>query len=147
LLDLGGESWCCESILDGGLIARINASFTNVKLSAVEWDVRYCGPVSGVYGLVVDGFVVCVAVELRVEGEVYILSLVILVAFHMGEGDVARGLIKGTDHHVHNVPISLECAIRETGLEWMCGMDTFEEGIVVAAQLEVPGWVTQAKVE
>jgi hypothetical protein len=89
-LNLAEEGWCGKCVPNGCLIAQINGSFVNVKLSAVEWDARYGGTVSGIDGLVVNGFMVSVAVEMRVTGEIGIPCFVVLVAFHVGEGDVAR---------------------------------------------------------
>jgi hypothetical protein len=68
LLDLAEKGRSCEGIPDCGLIARVYGSFSYVELSAIEWNARNGGTVLGVDGLVVDGLVVCIAVELGVEG-------------------------------------------------------------------------------
>jgi hypothetical protein len=53
-------------------------------LGPIERDTGYGGSIGGVYGLVVDSFIVGVAVELGIEREIVVVDFVVLVSFDVG---------------------------------------------------------------
>jgi hypothetical protein len=67
--------------------------------------------------------------------------------FDMLKADAAGGLMDGPDYHVNDVPISLECVVREALVEGASRFNSFDKGIIVAAQLDVPGWARVAELE
>jgi hypothetical protein len=63
----------------------------------------------------------------------------------MGEGDLARRLLDGSDNHIDDVPIGCKGAVGERFLEWSCGMDALQRWVVIATDLELPRWSGIAK--
>ena len=111
-----------------------------MKLGAVEWHVRYCWLVSGVDGLVVHCLVIGVTIELCIKRKCIVSSFVVLMSFDMREDNMAQGLMERPNDHVYNVPIGVECTVGETGLEGASGVDSFEQGVVIATELKLPRW-------
>ena len=60
------------------------------------------------------------------------------MSLHVREDDAASGLVNGTDDHVDNIPIGIERAVGKARFEWSCGVDSFEERVVVTAKLKFP---------
>jgi hypothetical protein len=119
----------------------------DMQLGAVKGDAGYCGTIGSVYSLMIDGLIICVAVELGVKGEVVIIGFVVLVTLHVREDDAAGGLVNRSNDHVDYVPVCLESAVGETCCEGSSGVDTFKEGVVVAADLYFPCGAALAELE
>ena len=134
-LDLSQESWGGICVPDRCFIARVDCGLLDVQLGAVEGNARNGGTICCMYCLMIYSLVIGIAVQLRVKREVVVVDFIVLVAFHVKEDDVAGGLVDGTDNHVDNVPVGIECAVWEAGFERPGCMYAFEERGIVAAEL------------
>jgi hypothetical protein len=105
----------------------------DVKLGGVEQDSRYSGAIGGMDRLVLDSFMVGVAVELGVKREVFVVLVIVLMSFDVSDSDCAWEVMEGSNDHVNDVPVGLKCAVREALGVRTGGGDALDEGIVVAA--------------
>jgi hypothetical protein len=69
------------------------------------------------------------------------------MAFDVGENDVTRGLMKCAYDQVYDVPICLECAVGEAGLVGSRGVDSFQQRVIVATELDFPSGFVLTEVE
>ena len=84
--------------------------------------------------MVLDRFMVGVAVELGVEREVFVVLVIILMSFDVSDSDCAWEVVmEGLNDHVDDVPVGLKCAVREALSVRTGGGDALDEGIVIAA--------------
>ena len=88
-LDVFEDCFFGECIANGRFVPRIDGGALDVELRGVERDAWYFGSILGVDGLMVNGFMISVAVELGVEVQVFIVLVIILVAFDVGDEDGA----------------------------------------------------------
>jgi hypothetical protein len=88
--------------------------------------------------LVLDSFMVSVTVELGAKQEVFVVLVIVLMAFYVSDADGAWEVMESANDHVDYVPVCLECAVGEALSVRAGGRDALDEGVIVAAELDFP---------
>jgi hypothetical protein len=137
-LDMFTDGRSGECVTDRCFVPGVDCGSSNVQLCHVERDPRDGGTVSGMNSLMIHGFVICITVQLCIEREIIVGGFVILMSFNMLESNLARGLVDRAYDHINYVPISLKSYVGEAMFEGTGGFHAFNEGVVVAAELDNP---------
>ncbi len=84
-------------------------------------------------GLIVNGLVICVTVQVCVEWEVLIILVVVLVSSDVSNSDGAWEGLQRPDNHMYYIPIGLESAVRKALLVWSGGGNPSNQRVVITA--------------
>ena len=136
--DVVEDVFFSESVTDGWFVAGVDSGAVDMELCCVKKDAGDFWAVLGMDRLIVNGLMIGVAVELCIEGKIFVVFMVVLVAFNVGYFDSAGKVLDGPYGHVYNIPVSVESAVGKALFVWSGGGDTLDEGVIVAAQLKSP---------
>jgi hypothetical protein len=136
-----------EGFADGGLVTCIDGFPQDVELCSVGGNPGNDRSIGFMHALMIDGLVVSVTVKLCVEGKVFVGDRIVLVPFDMREGNGAGHGLDGLDYGVYQVPVRFESEVSEA-LGVRNGIrDPLEEGIIIAAELDLQGRVNPTEPE